>query len=625
MARMVESEASQVDGHFGTRGPATTEAGTAGEAGTSDEGAPPGGFLTLRLLLRETLPIWVVAFVVYTLTLSSVPALTHDSLTYLQAITDGGLGLWHPHHLVYNAIGAGWLRLARSFGVVSDGLKVVAWINSALGATCAVLCYALLRDRARAGRVVALAGMLGAAVSFGLWFYSVSVEVYVLPLTLLLAAVYVLLSPRLTTRHVLAVGLLNGLAVLGHQVHVLFATVVLFVLLSKYRQVGMATLRRWVLGYAAVASAVVVAAYGLVLALVVKPHSAAEANSWFTRYAGNDEFWVMPGPSTLPRAAFGVSRAVVGGHFLFRFGWVQDRLASAMPGKSLTDESFLVRQLWPGLALLLVLTAVAGGVLLVTVLVRGIVRRRDVPRPTRPLLGALVAWLVTYTLFFLLWEPTNVEFWIPQVTCLWLVAATLCVRSPAEGPPEVGQPDVGSPDVGSPEVAPAGSGERRDRWGAVLLAAAVLVGVTNLAGSILPAVDTANDVYAYRYRALGRVVGFGDAVVVDRPYLTTGYNRRHTGALSIPGEPYSATVGPIDPEDLFSAESVLFQVQFVLDQGHRVAVEPELVDDPASDEGEETGELLRDAYGDRWYRVEPSPGVEWLVIDPTVPPAPPPS
>ena len=80
---------------------------------------------------------WVVAFVVYTLTLSSVPALTHDSLTYLQAITDGGLGLWHPHHLVYNAIGAGWLRLVRSVGVVSDGLKVVAWVNSALGATCA--------------------------------------------------------------------------------------------------------------------------------------------------------------------------------------------------------------------------------------------------------------------------------------------------------------------------------------------------------------------------------------------------------------------------------------------------------------------------------------------------------
>jgi hypothetical protein len=595
-----------------------TAAGTPGKAGAESAYAPTGGFLTLRLLLRETLPIWVVAFVVYTLTLSSVPALTHDSLTYLQSIADGGIGLWHPHHLVYNAISAAWLRLVRSFGVVSDGLKVVAWVNSALGATCAVLCYALLRDRARAGRMLALAGMLGAAVSFGLWFYSVSVEVYVLPLTLLLAAVYVLLSPRLSTRHVLAVGLLNGFAVLGHQVHVLFGTVVLFVLLSKYRQVGMATLRRWVLVYAAAAAAVVVTGYGLVMLLVVKPHSAAEANSWFTRYAGNDEFWVAPGPSTLPRAAFGVSRAIVGGHFLFRFGWVRDRLASAMPGKSLTDESFLVRHLWPGLALVLVVTAVVGGVLLVGVLVRGIRRRRDVPAPARALLVALLAWLVTYTLFFLLWEPTNVEFWIPQVTCLWLVAAALCVRAPApEGAPV---PEPGPAEADAPAGRPW---LRTDRWPAVLLAAAILVGVTNLAGSILPAVDTANDVYAYRYKALGKVVGEGDAVVVDRPYLTTGYNRRHTGALAIPGEPYSATVGPIDPADLFSAESVLFQVQYVLDQGHRVAVEPELVDDPASEEGEETGELLRTAYGHRWYRVEPSPGVEWLVIDPGPPATPP--
>jgi hypothetical protein len=582
-------------------GPAVTAAtpggGDAGPAATLDAPAvaAPADVLTLRSLARESLPIWVVAFVVYTLTLSSVPALTHDSLTYLQAIADGGIGLWHPHHLIYNAIGAAWLRLVRSFGVVSDGLKVVAWVNSALGATCAVLCYALLRDRARAGRTLALAGMLGAAMSFGLWFYSVSVEVYVLPLALLLAAAYVLLAPRLTTRHVLGVGLLNGLAVLGHQVHVLFSVVVVVVLASRYREVGAATLRRWFVVWAAAASAVVVAGYGLVLTLVIKPHSLAEANSWFTRYAGNDEFWVAPGPSTLPRAAFGVSRAVVGGHFLFRFDWVRDRLASAMPGKSLTDEAFLVRRLWPGLAGLLVLTAVTGGVLLVAVLVHGAQRRRAVPAPARRLLVALVAWLVSYTLFFLLWEPTNVEFWIPQVTCLWLVAAALCARRPEP----------------ASDATP-----RPDRWAKVLLVAAVLVGVTNLAGSILPAVDTANDVYAYRFRALGRVVGVGDAVVVDRPYLTMGYNQRHTGAGAIPGEPYSATVGPIDPADSFSADVVLSQVQTVLDTGHRVAVEPELVDDPASEEGEETGDLLEQVYGDRWYRVEPSPGVDWLVIDP---------
>jgi len=173
MARTAEGEASPVDGHSDT-----TTSDPAAEA------APTEGGLTLRLLLRESLPIWVVAFVVYTLTLSSVPALTHDSLTYLNAMHDGGIGLWHPHHLVYNAIGAEWLRFVRSLGVVSDGLKIVAWVNSALGATSAVLCYLLLRDRAQAGRLLALAGTLGAAGSFGFWFYSVSVEVYLLPLTL---------------------------------------------------------------------------------------------------------------------------------------------------------------------------------------------------------------------------------------------------------------------------------------------------------------------------------------------------------------------------------------------------------------------------------------------------------
>lgn len=622
MARTVEGDASAV----GSRG--LDDAAPPGDVGgpPADGAAGAGGF-TLRALLREALPIGVVAFVVYTLTLSSVPALTHDSLTYLQSITDGGVGLWHPHHLVYNAIGGAWLRLVRSFGVVSDGLKVVAWVNSALGAAAAMFCYALLRDRARAGRTLAVAGTVGAAVSFGFWFYSVSVEVYVLPLATLLAAAYVLLAPRLTTRHVLVVGLLNGLAVLGHQVHVMFTVVVVVVLAGQVGRVSRTTVVRWFALWAATTSAVVVAAYGLVLWFVVKPQSMAEANSWFTRYAGGDEFWVTPGPSTLPRAAFGVSRAIVGGHFLFRFDWVRDRLASAIPGKSLTDEAFLVRGLWPGLAALLIVAALAGGVLLVAVLVHGVRRRRAVPPAARRLLVALGAWLVTYTLFFLLWEPTNVEFWIPQVTCLWLGAAALCARAPDPAPAMAARaPDVGAapPD----EAAPTPARSRPDRWAGVLLAAAVLVGVTNLVGSILPAVDTANDVYAYRFRALGTVVGTGDAVVVDRPYLTIGYNRRHTGAGAIPGEPWSATVGPVDPADSFSAEVVLSQVQTVLDSGHRVAVEPELVDDPASDEGEETGDLLREVYGDRWRRVKAAPDVEWIVIDPVnpfLPPPPPPS
>jgi hypothetical protein len=626
MARTVEGGASDVE----SRSP--DDAAPPGDVGgpAADDAAGADG-VTLRTLLGEALPIGVVAFVAYTLTLSSVPALTHDSLTYMQSITDGGIGLWHPHHLVYNAIGAAWLRLVRSFGVVSDGLKVVAWVNSALGAASAMFCYALLRDRARAGRMLAFAGTLGAAVSFGLWFYSVSVEVYVLPLSTLLAATYVLLSPRLTTRHVLLVGLLNGLSVLGHQIHVLFTVVVVVVLAGHVRRVGRATVLRWFALWAATAFAVVVTAYGLVLWFVVKPQSLAEAHSWFTRYAAGDEFWVSPGLSTLPRAAFGVSRAIVGGHFLFRFDWVRDLLDTAIPGKSLTDEAFLVRGLWPGLAGLLILTAFVGGLLLVAVLAHGVRHRRQVPPAARRVLVALGAWMVAYTLFFLLWEPTNVEFWIPQVTCLWLVAAALCARAPAaaepaptsppepEPEPEPEPDEVTASDEATAAAVAAPARARPDRWAGVLLAAAVLVGLTNLAGSILPAVDTANDVYAYRFRALGTVVGTGDAVVVDRPYLTIGYNRRHTGAGAIPGEPWSATVGPVDPEDSFSPEVVLLQVQTVLDSGHRVAVEPELVDDPVSEAGEETGELLRQVYGDRWRRVEAAPDVEWIVIDPVNP------
>ena len=554
-----------------------------------------------RVLVRELALVWIVAAVTYALTLSSVPALTHDSLTYLQAIESGGDALWHPHHLLYNAIGAGWLRTFRAFGVTADALKVVALANAAFGATSAALCYALLRRRARLPRGLAVIGTLGASLSFGVWFYSVSVEVYLLPLALLLGATYVLMAPRLTGRHLLLVGVLHGLAVLSHQVHVLYAVVVIAVVLGRRHELGADAVRRGLVRWAAALTGLVAAGYALVLAIVVRPSTLGEAASWLTRYADDDTYWLPPGPATLPSAAFGAARAVVGGHFVFRLGAVRDGIHDAFPERSLTDETFLVRNLAPVAAVALVVVALVAGALLAGVLVRGYRDRRQQPEAVGRLARALVAWMVAYTGFFLVWEPSNLEFWIPQVTAAWLLAAASCA-APLEG--------------GTTAI------RARARRGTLLGVAAVMVGAANLVGSILPAVDAANDAYAARFTALGQLIGAGDAVVVDRPHLAVGYTRRHTAATPIPGEPYATRVGTVDAKDEFDADDVVDQVEAVLDGGHRVVVEGELIDDPVSDEAEEASDALSDAYGDRWQRIETVAGTDWLLIEPSIPALP---
>jgi hypothetical protein len=445
------------------------------------------------------------------------------------------------------------------------------------------------------------AGTTGAALSFGVWFYSASIEVYILPLLLLLAAAFVLLAPTLTARHLLAVGALHGLAILGHQVHALFGVVVVATVWARRDDLRVG-LRGGLVRWAATAAGIVALGYGLVIALVVEPSSAGDATAWLSGYADDGSWWVVPGVSTLPSAAFGAGRAVVGGHFMFRLDAVHDAVESAFPDRSLSDESFLVRHLAEWVAVVLAVVALAGVGLFLATFVRGVRRRGWVPAPARRLAVLLGVWAGAYTLFFLLWEPSNPEFWIPQVTCLWLVTAALSA-------PRTTRAD----DEGDDERVDEGRRDRRWSW--ALLAGALLVGVTNLVGSILPAVDAANDIYAWRYGALRGLVGRGDAVVVDRPHLSVGYNRRHTGATPITAVPFHTMVeADAGTDDEYTADDVVDQVGEVLASGHRVAVDVNLIENPESEEAEEARDALEDAYGDRWVEEEPVPGMRWLVI-----------
>lgn len=527
-----------------------------------------------------------VAALVYGLTRSAVPALTHDSLNYLVNIQTGGYALYHPHHLAYNAVARAWLNALGAVGLGGDPLPRVEVLNSLFGGVAVALVWTLLRLRARLTPGLALAATAGAAASFGVWFYSVSIEVYVLPLALLLATLLVLTRPRLTLPTMAAVGVLNGLAVVAHQVNVLFAAVVVVVAVHR---VDRRTAGARLAAYGAAAAAVVAGAYGAVLALVVRPGSPGEAADWFTRYAQSSGYWHVT-PKAPLLAAVGFSRSLVGGQFAFRFGAVRDRMASAFPGKSLDDEAFLVRHLSPAAAGLLIAAGVTGAALLFWMLGRGSLRRRDLPDPARRLARPLVAWLVAYAVFFLFWEPTNVEFWIPQATVLWLLAAVLASgrRDPASA-----------------------------RRGALVLAvAACAVGLANLVGTVLPATSAANDIYAVRYRALGEAVGRGDVVVVDRPHLGVGYAVRYTEATPLAADSFSYIVS-LEHTRAPEADELADRAARALRDGHRVAVDADLVDAPSDPTAAHAGTVFAARFGSRWHLVDvPGAPAGWYLVDP---------
>ena len=525
-------------------------------------------------------------FLLYALTRSENLALAHDSLAYLGDIEAGGTRLFHPHHLLYNAAAAVWLKLGRLLGLASDAAAAIALLNSVFGALAAGTLYALLRKRAQLRRGLALSTTIGAAVSFGFWFYSGCVEVYLLPLLFLLATLYVALATTLTRRHLLTIGFLHGVAMLGHQIHVLFGLVILAALWLRREQTAIPFGRSTAL-YVASGAVVVLLGYGTVLLAFVRPSSFDEAWSWFTLYAYNESYWHGLSVSTFAKAAMGLSRAFVGGHFAFALPSVRNAMAAAFPDKSLVDEAFLVRGLPEYAPYLLIAGAALFGLGFGAMLIRGVLRRRQMATEAQPLALLAALWIGIYSAFFLFWQPYNVEFWIPQVTALWILLALLWTDA----------------------LPPTASTSRASTMLGLL---AALLFTVNLFGVILPATDAANDVYAYRYGLLAEYVGRGDLVVVDHPHLGLGYTQRLTDA-----EPISIA-GPFEEHQTADqyALVVVRRLSRALDDGHRVLIESSLVEYPVESATGTIIAALRAAFGSPWHRVSLAPDVAYFAIDP---------
>ena len=217
------SVAAWIVAHAG--GPEMAAQRTAAHVPVDDHAAPRAAAPASPTPWRGALAVGAVAAALVRAD-AVVGSRTHPRLAELRRQhRDRRFALYHPHHLAYSALARAWLNLLGAVGLGGDPLPRVEALNALFGGVAIGLVWALLRHRARVAPGVALAATAGAATSFGVWFYSVSVEVYVPPLTLLLATLLILTTPRPTLPAMAAVGVLNGLAVLAHQSNVLFAAV----------------------------------------------------------------------------------------------------------------------------------------------------------------------------------------------------------------------------------------------------------------------------------------------------------------------------------------------------------------------------------------------------------------
>lgn len=478
-----------------------------------------------------TRPYVVAAVATVLYAVSSTPnlALAHDAAGYLLTIERGSLATqFHPHHLLYAPTAAAWLGLLRRLTGAVSGAIGVALLNALAGGACVGLVARILAGSGVGPRMAAAAAA-AAGSSFGLWFYSASVEVYVIPLAFLLGALLLAIG-RPSPARAAWIGLLHGLAMVFHQIHVLFGVVILATLATWPRDQW-----RSMLGvYIGAGTAVVVVAYGWALT-VIQPASMAEAWRWFTMYAQDGGYIHGLSMGTLAKAVVGAARSIVGGHFAFGLGPVQALLSGAFPDKILIDETFLVRRLPP-----LLLGGLIGASALAVACFGWLALHAKRQRaPGTVLRRALVAWITVYSIFFLFWDPFNLEFWIPQATALWMLVGL--------------------------ELRATGR-----RATAVLAGAAALLLAVNGIGTIGPARDSANDAFAQRLRPLDYSFSTGGLLVLSRDHILGPY-----AALSLGAETMGLAEATSTHGARYAADSAWARILRATAAGACVAVDEE--------------------------------------------------
>lgn len=295
---------------------------------------------------------------------------------------------FHANHLLYGFFGfLFWKGVGAPLGIVR-ALPALQLFSSLLSAAGLVGLYRLT-DSILRHKVIALGVTLSLAVTAAFWVWSVEAQVYPLGFVALAWATVVLIRGSGPPRY-FWVGLLHGAAVLGHQMHLLWAVPAIYWMLTE------PDFQRRNLGrYLGCLSAMVLIPYALVLTFIIAPgRDRARILMWLKGSAGltpdRTFAWHFPGWS---------------GPWI----WLQST-ASALWGSFWPYGNTTVSAgLW-------ILTSVSA-ILVLLLLWRAVREIRQ------KLIRFALLWLAVYGLFLSTWEPSTLCYRMIDVIPLGILAA----------------------------------------------------------------------------------------------------------------------------------------------------------------------------------------------------------
>jgi len=454
------------------------------------------------LKIREFSPFFVFS-ILYVLSTSHNLSTAHDSVNYFNNII-GSTPQFHPHHLLYEWVTHKWFTILSS--ITENKYVAATSINGLAGAACVQIIFLILRNRLAIPFVIAMLGSSLAGLTFGLWYYSATIEVYVIPTCFLLTSIYILGRPAVTAFQYALIGAMHAIAMLFHQAHVLFFVVVIFSIIRSSQPFYLQY--KLLLAYSITATILVALGYTIAIINIGGFESVSKFVSWFLGYSQEKKFWNSPFEiATYLKAAVGAARAVIGGHFVFALEDISTIVGQIFSSNNLIDEAFLVRNIKSHTTyILLFLCFVVVNITFYLLFFRTKSKSKihtHHGEPGRTTLENIAVWLITYSVFFLLWEPQNPEFWIPQAAMLVILFVSITSQRH------------------SPKLM---------RWALFILCS--LIAVINGIGSILPNKSSANDYFAARiqpivnsYTPSSTLVIIGDWWPTEYFFKINGFNR----------------------------------------------------------------------------------------------------
>lgn len=317
-----------------------------------------------------------------------------DAVDYLLSIDSGSPGgLFHPHHLVYNAIGYFSLRILGISGISITTPHLMQIMNSiATAATLAIFYVIILKLSKKIITAVIFTLILG--FSNVIWEYTVEVEVYVLGLVFLAASLlmmtkYFIEDTKPNPPAMIGLGLLGSLACLMHQMNILFAIVIFaFIILLGRDLKSRLKMATW---YSAPMILVVGGTYIAVgFALGLLPNISTFAN-WMTNYFHYGE-WGYFALNKFPVAIYGIQKVFYKASF-FR-DWL---ITGEIDSKTALFVAFFL----------------IGAIILISLAIITLLKLRAIYHYQSKLVIVLAIWILVYAIFIFWWDPMTHELWMP--------------------------------------------------------------------------------------------------------------------------------------------------------------------------------------------------------------------